>query len=91
MLRSLLLVAGQAAQGLARRRLIVVAGAHALTPRQRQVLAGIARGLQTKEIARELGVSEATVKTHLARACLRLGAANRAEAVARFVRATTKR
>lgn len=91
MLRSLLLVAGQAAHGLARRRLIVVPGADALTPRQRQVLAGIARGRQTKEIARELGVSEATVKTHLARACARLGAANRAEAVARFVRATTKR
>lgn len=91
MLRSLFLVAGEAAQRLARRRLIVVPGADALTARQRQVLAALSRGRQTKEIARDLGVSEGTVKTHLARACERLGAANRAEAVARYVRATTKR
>lgn len=56
-----------------------------LTARQRQVLGGYARGLATKEIAAELGLSEATVKTHLARACERLGARSRAQAVARYV------
>lgn len=62
-----------------------VKGALPLTPRQRQVLGGYARGLATKEIARELGLSEATVKTHLARACERLGARSRSQAVARYV------
>lgn len=90
MLRSLFLVAGEAAASLSRRRLIVVPGADALTPRQRQVLGALARGRQTKEIARDLGVSEATVKTHLARACERLGAATRAQAVARYVAATKR-
>ena len=90
MLRSLFLVAGDAAASLARRRIVVLPGADALTARQRQVLAGFARGRQTKEIARELGVTEATVKTHLARACEKLGAQTRAQAVARYV-ASTKR
>ena len=90
MLRSLLLVAGEAATTFARRRLAAVAGVEALTPRQRQVLAALARGRQTKEIARELGISQATVKTHLARACERLGATTRAEAVARYVAATKR-
>ncbi len=90
MLRTLFLVADRAASSLSRHRIVVVRGADALTPRQRQVLAALARGRQTKEIARDLGVSEATVKTHLARARERLGAATRAEAVARYV-VSTKR
>jgi RNA polymerase sigma factor (sigma-70 family) len=36
----------------------------ALTPRQREVMAHMAAGLLTKQIAGELGTSEATVKTH---------------------------
>jgi DNA-binding NarL/FixJ family response regulator len=90
MLRALFLVAGEAAANLARRRFVVARGADALTVRQRQVLAALARGRHTKEIARDLGVTEATVKTHLARACERLGAATRAEAVARYVAATKR-
>ena len=37
-----------------------------LTPRQRDVLLGIVQGKPNKVIARELGVSDGTVKTHLA-------------------------
>lgn len=54
-----------------------------LSPRQRQVLGLIARGRATKEIAAELGIGERTVKWHVARFFERLGAATRAEAVAR--------
>jgi two-component system response regulator DesR len=84
MLRSLLLAAGGAVSQRARRS-IIGEGSAPLTRRQREVLGAFARGLLTKEIARELGVSEATVKTHLARACERLGARTRAQAVARYV------
>ena len=69
MLRSLFIVASEAAVSLTRRRVVPVRGVDALSPRQREVLAAVARGRLTKEIARDLGVTEATVKTHLARAC----------------------
>ncbi len=91
MLRSFLLAAGDAAATLSRRRVVAYPGAGALTRRQREVLAAFARGRQTKEIARELGISEATVKTHLARATERLGAATRAQAVARYVSSSRPR
>ena len=38
--------------------------ANRLTPRERQVFERIARGLMNKEIARELGTSERTIKAH---------------------------
>ena len=41
------------------------ADAHALTPRERQVLALIVEGLATKQVAHELGVSAYTVNDHL--------------------------
>ncbi len=85
MLRSLLLAAGDAATTLSRRRMVAYAGIEGLTPRQRQILSALARGQQTKQIARELGISEATVKTHLSRATARLGTATRAQTVARYV------
>lgn len=52
-----------------------------LTPRQREVLEGVLRGLTNKAIARDLGVSAETVKTHLATAMRLLGARNRTELV----------
>ena len=57
--------------------------APAFTERQVEVLQCASNGLSNKAIARELGVTERTVKDHLTVVYLRLGACNRAEAVAR--------
>jgi len=54
---------------------------HSLTPRQRDVLRGLSRGLPNKLIARELGLSEGTVKIHIAAVLRALRARNRTEAV----------
>lgn len=52
-----------------------------LTPRQMEVLRCVIRGKSNKVIARELEVSEGTVKAHLSAVFLALGAHNRTEAV----------
>jgi len=52
-----------------------------LTPRQAEVLGLLARGLPNKLIARELGLTEATVKVHLLAIFRVLQAHNRTEAV----------
>jgi two-component system nitrate/nitrite response regulator NarL len=52
-----------------------------LTPRQMQVLNCLSRGLPTKLIARELSISENTVKEYIALVFQALGARNRTEAV----------
>lgn len=54
----------------------------ALSAREREVLALVARGTANRAIARELFVSEATVKTHLAHVYDKLGVTDRAAAVA---------
>jgi DNA-binding NarL/FixJ family response regulator len=56
-----------------------------LSARETQVLALAARGLTNLQIGRELYVSEATVKTHLARACAKLGVTGRTAAVTRAI------
>ena len=53
-----------------------------LTPRQREVLESITRGLSNDDIATALSISKVRVKQHLAALYEKLGAANRAEAVA---------
>lgn len=58
----------------------------ALTPREHEILAMLAEGLPNKLIASRLGISDHTVKTHLEAVFDKLGASNRAEAVARAVR-----
>jgi len=55
----------------------------ALTDRQREVLRAVAGGLSTKEIANLLGITEASVNTHIRRARAILGAPTRAAAAAR--------
>lgn len=52
-----------------------------LTARQLQVLQALSRGLPTKLIARELSLSENTVKEHIGAVLEALGARNRTEAV----------
>jgi PAS domain S-box-containing protein len=53
----------------------------ALSPRQRQVLAGILDGRRNKQIAADLGIEERTVKMHRAALMKRLGAASTADAI----------
>ncbi len=52
-----------------------------LTPQQFRVLSMLCAGLLNKQIAAELGVSEATVKAHMTAVMDKLGAANRTHAV----------
>lgn len=57
-----------------------------LTPREVQVLELVAEGLPNKAIAERLGISDQTVKFHIASITGKLGAANRTEAVRRAAR-----
>jgi len=53
-----------------------------LTERELEVLRGVAQGERSKEIALRLGISERTVKAHLASIYNRLGVDSRAAAIA---------
>jgi FixJ family two-component response regulator len=66
----------QAAEAAALRR-----RAEALSPRQREVLALVVRGLLNKQVARQLGVTERTVKAHRAEVMHKMGADSLAELV----------
>jgi len=55
--------------------------AEALTPREVEVLAEVARGRSNAEVGRVLYIGEATVKTHLLRAFAKLGVDDRTAAV----------
>lgn len=53
-----------------------------LTTREHEVLDALARGLPTKSIGRELGVSPKTIETHIGRLLAKLDARTRAQALA---------
>lgn len=54
-----------------------------LTVRQRQLMALVSDGYSNVQAARTLGITEATVRTHLSQIYARLGVTSRSEAVAR--------
>ena len=54
-----------------------------LTPRQWEILRQVATGASNTQIARTLGLSDATVRKHLENVFLRLGVQSRTEALAR--------
>lgn len=92
----LLAALGALVQGLAVLEPAFLSGAHIdedtfasepLTPRERDVLGLLAEGMSNKAIARQLDVSDHTVKFHLAAVLSKLGARSRTEAVTRAVRA----
>jgi DNA-binding NarL/FixJ family response regulator len=57
-----------------------------LTKRELDVLALVAEGLSHEQIGERLGIGAETVRTHLRKACQRLGAATRTQAVAAALR-----
>ncbi|HEV2537654.1 MAG TPA: response regulator transcription factor [Streptosporangiaceae bacterium] len=63
-----------------------VAGLDALTTREREVLAEIAKGRSNREIARALTVSEKTVKAHVSAVLAKLGVQDRTQAALLAVR-----
>lgn len=58
-------------------------GKSLLSPREGQIIVLIAEGLSTKEIARSLGTSEGTVKSHRKNLYEKLGVSSRSRAIAR--------
>ena len=58
----------------------------ALTARELEVLELLAQGLANKSIALRLGISDQTVKFHVASICGKLGAVNRTDAARRALR-----
>ena len=71
-----------AARQVPRARQEAEGGVPPLTERELQVLRGMGRGRSNAEIGKELYLSEDTVKTHARRLFRKLGAADRAQAVA---------
>ncbi|HZN77170.1 MAG TPA: response regulator transcription factor [Micromonosporaceae bacterium] len=61
-------------------------GPVSLTPRERDVLAELARGRSNREIARALGMAEKTVKTHVSAILAKLGVQDRTQAALHAVR-----
>ncbi|WP_256199413.1 response regulator transcription factor [Verrucomicrobium spinosum] len=56
------------------------------SPREREVLAQMAKGRSNKEIASVLGLSEETVKRHVSNVLEKLGAQDRTQAVTEAIR-----
>jgi DNA-binding NarL/FixJ family response regulator len=81
-----LLLAPEAAGTLVRSASWVPGGVEALTSREREVLAELAKGRSNREIARALGVAEKTVKAHVSSVLAKLGVQDRTQAALLAVR-----
>jgi DNA-binding NarL/FixJ family response regulator len=57
------------------------AGLENLTPKEREVLSWMARGMSNREIAAQLVVEESTIRTHVKRILMKLGVRDRVQAV----------
>lgn len=82
-------IAGSAASAALRTALqgqSATAGPETLTGREHDVLRLVARGLPNKQIARELGITERTVKFHLSAILRKLEVSSRAEAAVTALR-----
>lgn len=64
----------------------LIARIQTLTPQQTRVLSMLAEGLLNKQIAYELGVSEATIKAHVSAVLQKLGVDSRTQAVIKLSR-----
>lgn len=64
---------------------MIPAAQHCLSERQIQSLLLVAKGMTSKEIGRELGISPSTVDNHISAAIDRLGARNRVDAARMIV------
>jgi two-component system, NarL family, nitrate/nitrite response regulator NarL len=53
---------------------------HSLSPREHEILTHIARGASNKEVARDLGIAEATVKIHVQHILRKLNLSSRVQA-----------
>jgi DNA-binding NarL/FixJ family response regulator len=62
-------------------RVLSTQGASLLTPREEQVVAVVAEGLSNRQVARELNLSEHTIKKYLFRIFEKLGISSRVELV----------
>jgi DNA-binding NarL/FixJ family response regulator len=58
----------------------------ALTDREREILALLARGWGNRQISRELNIAEITVRTHVSHVLAKLGVSNRVEAALHALR-----
>ena len=81
-----LLLAPEAAGSLVRSAGPAFGGVDALTRREREVLAELAKGRSNREIARALRVSEKTVKAHVSSVLAKLGVQDRTQAALLAVR-----
>ncbi|MGH3152973.1 MAG: response regulator [Streptosporangiaceae bacterium] len=81
-----LLLAPEAADALLRSAHLAWGGLDALTSREREVLAELAKGRSNREIARALHVSEKTVKAHVSSVLAKLGVQDRTQAALLAVR-----
>jgi DNA-binding NarL/FixJ family response regulator len=81
-----LLLAAEAAGTLVGSGGPALRGIEALTGREREVLAELAKGRSNREIARALGVAEKTVKAHVSSVLAKLGVQDRTQAALLAVR-----